>query len=85
MIFGQTPKPGFPVSINDVRINQLQVIGSHNSYRIKTPESILKIIALFDSTNAVQMDYTHLSFPNDVAVRLNPINGPKSFNDMIIE
>ncbi len=41
MIFGQTPKPGFPVSINDVRINQLQVIGSHNSYRIKTPESIL--------------------------------------------
>ncbi|MBL7013756.1 MAG: phosphatidylinositol-specific phospholipase C1-like protein [Candidatus Marinimicrobia bacterium] len=64
VIFGQTPKPGLPVSINDIRINQLQVIGSHNSYRIKTPKSILNIIALFDSTNAAQMDYTHLSLPD---------------------
>lgn len=49
----------------DLKINQLQYLGSHNSYRIKTDQEILDFLLgianlLPVEYNPVELDYTHL-------------------------
>jgi len=49
----------------DLKINQLQYLGSHNSYRIKTDQEILDFLLgianlLPAEYNPVELDYTHL-------------------------
>lgn len=51
--------------IEQLKINQLQVIGSHNSYRIRTYEPILAALInlnqlIPDFFNAEELDYTHV-------------------------
>lgn len=62
-------------STNLLRINQLQIIGSHNSYRIKTYEPIYNFVQgisflLPAQYNPDGWDYTHETFP----VQLNDYN-----------
>ncbi len=42
-----------------VRINQAQVIGTHNSYHLRGPESLHKLIAKYSSGLAEELDYEH--------------------------
>jgi Phosphoinositide phospholipase C, Ca2+-dependent len=43
----------------DPRLNQIQVIGSHNSYHIAPAPSVLGLIAAGGRRNAEALDYTH--------------------------
>jgi exonuclease III len=47
------------VSGDDARLNQIQVIGTHNSYHIAPQESVLGLIAAKDRELARSLDYTH--------------------------
>jgi hypothetical protein len=42
-----------------VRINQAQVIGTHNSYHLRGPESLHKLIAKYSTGLAEELDYAH--------------------------
>ena len=42
-----------------VRINQAQVIGAHNSYHLRSPESLRKLVAKFAPDLAQELDYNH--------------------------
>ncbi len=62
--------------LDTLRINQLQCIGTHNSYRIKTDPDIFKFVTTFlsflpDELNPNSWDYTHipLSQQLDLGVR----------------
>ena len=46
--------------INNLRINQIQVIGSHNSYRLSMDSNLFKWLSRIDSTVAAELDYSHL-------------------------
>lgn len=63
------PEPGCTETINGLTINQLQVLGSHNSYRLRTFDPLLQYI--YDNPpiipggfNPDDWDYTHV--PLDV-------------------
>lgn len=53
-------------TLDTFRINQVQCIGSHNSYRIKTDEDIFNLVTsvlapfLPDDLNPKEWDYTHI-------------------------
>ena len=42
-----------------MRINQAQVIGTHNSYHLRGPESLHKLIANYAPGLAQELDYSH--------------------------
>ena len=42
-----------------VRINQAQVIGTHNSYHLRGPESLRKLMANYAPGLAQELDYSH--------------------------
>ncbi len=42
-----------------IRLNQIQVIGTHNSYHRRTDDSLLKLIAKSNPQAAHDLDYTH--------------------------
>lgn len=48
-------------NINNLRINQVQVIGSHNSYKQAIAPSLFKLIVKRDSVHAMQLQYSHIS------------------------
>ena len=48
---------------DEPRLNQIQVIGSHNSYHIAPCESIMKLIALSGRGHAEALDYTNRPLP----------------------
>ena len=58
-IFCQTPSLTHQ-EINDLKINQLQVIGSHNSYRLAMDDNVFKWLSRIDSSLAAELDYSHL-------------------------
>ena len=45
--------------IDDLKLNQIQVIGSHNSYRINTTVDMHNLIASFQPDLAHDLDYGH--------------------------
>ena len=47
---------------SEPRLNQIQVIGTHNSYHIAPTESILQLIASAGKGRAEGLDYTHRPF-----------------------
>ncbi len=61
----QPPAVDGSVEVDTLRVNQLQFIGSHNSYRLRTPAKLLSLLlqlkpllpAGFDPN---QLDYSHL-------------------------
>jgi hypothetical protein len=42
-----------------VRLNQIQVIGTHNSYHLRADDSLMKLIAAPDPQAARDLDYSH--------------------------
>ena len=45
-----------------VALNHLQVLGTHNSYRIRPDAQYMKALARFDEELANSLDYTHVPF-----------------------
>jgi hypothetical protein len=54
---------GVVASGEEPRLNQIQVIGTHNSYHIAPCESIMKMIATSLRGQAEALDYTHRPLP----------------------
>lgn len=57
--------------LDSIKINQLQIIGSHNSYRLRTFQPIFDLViqlagVLPDDLNPEGWDYTHLSLPEQL-------------------
>ena len=50
-----------------VRINQAQVIGTHNSYHLRGPESLHKLIAKYSAGLAEELDYAHRPLAEQLA------------------
>lgn len=67
----QELEPIFDEQIEDSwRLNQLQYLGSHNSYKIKTDQGILNFLSGFQSAipyNVDELDYTHVSIPDQLS------------------
>ena len=64
--FSQAPEPNWKRD-STVRINQIQVIGSHNSYHAGLLPGIAKLMAQKDPRAFASLDYTHA----DLAAQLN--------------
>ena len=47
---------------DSLRINKIQVIGSHNSYKLPIDPALFKIFTQTDSVSASKIDYGHISF-----------------------
>ena len=47
----------------DVRLNQMQVIGTHNSYHLRAPESLRTLVTKRSPFTARALDYAHLPLP----------------------
>jgi Phosphoinositide phospholipase C, Ca2+-dependent len=47
----------------DLRLNQIQVIGSHNSYHVAPAPSVMDLIAVTGKARAESLDYTHRPLP----------------------
>ncbi len=45
--------------IDELRINQIQVIGTHNSYHVQPEPDLLRIIGFFSKKGALSWEYTH--------------------------
>ncbi len=54
---------GTPSPTASLRLNQIQVIGSHNSYHQRAHDSLLKLIAKTSAQAAQDLDYTHRPLP----------------------
>jgi hypothetical protein len=48
---------------DDLRLNQVQVIGTHNSYKIAPAPGVMKLLAAFGGDRATKLDYTHRPLP----------------------
>lgn len=68
--------------LNDsLRINQIQAVGTHNSYKLQIPEPIMKLIAERNADAAVTLDYWHRSMAEQLdagarQVELDPVYDP---------
>jgi hypothetical protein len=52
------PKDG-PAATVPVHMNEIQVLGSHNSYHAGVPPKLLDVIRAFDAKSAESLDYSH--------------------------
>lgn len=43
----------------ELRLNQIQTIGSHNSYHLAPPQAVLSFLSLIDRQSAEALDYSH--------------------------
>jgi hypothetical protein len=46
-----------------LRLNQVQVLGTHNSYHLEDPPKLLSVITAFDKTLGQSIEYTHPALP----------------------
>ncbi len=56
-----------PVSADEIRINQLQAIGTHNSYHIEPTASMLQLIGATNKDLPQTLQYTHRPLPEQFA------------------
>lgn len=59
------PEPSCQELVNDLKMNQIQILGSHNSYKKKTPEAIVQLMLQFSDIfppgfTPNDWDYGHL-------------------------
>lgn len=54
---------GTPSPTAGVRLNQIQVIGTHNSYHQRAHDSLLQLIAKASAAAVQDLDYTHRPLP----------------------
>ncbi|SMP56304.1 Phosphoinositide phospholipase C, Ca2+-dependent [Neorhodopirellula lusitana] len=50
----------------ELRMNQIQTVGTHNSYRIGPPPEILRLIRLVSPSSADALDYSHRPIPEQL-------------------
>lgn len=68
--------------LNDsLRINQIQAVGTHNSYKLQIPEPVMKLIAARNADAAVTLDYWHRPIAEQLdagarQVELDPVYDP---------
>src|SRR5215510_1802287 len=48
-----------PSKSSDLRLNQIQVIGTHNSYHQRAPESLVRLLKARSPDLAQTLDYSH--------------------------
>lgn len=48
---------------DDLRLNQIQVIGTHNSYHVAPPPAVLDLVAVTGKARAESLDYAHRPLP----------------------
>ena len=53
----------------DVRLNEIQVVGTHNSYHIRPAQRILDVVGLFEPTLPIGWDYTHAPLTEQFAAQ----------------
>lgn len=58
---------------NCLRLNQVQVLGTHNSYHIQPAPSLSFLIALQDPDLAASLEYTHAPLAEELAVGVRQI------------
>ncbi len=51
------------INAQDLRLNEIQTIGTHNSYRLAPPGEILSLIRLTTPSAAEALDYSHRPIP----------------------
>ena len=54
----------------DVKLNDLQIIGSHNSYKVAIEQRLLNIISTFDADGARALEYEHPPFTEQLELGL---------------
>jgi hypothetical protein len=59
-----------PISIDDLPINKIQLIGSHNSYKQAIDPSLFKAFQKMDSVSASKLDYEHVSLTEQLNMGL---------------
>jgi hypothetical protein len=52
---------------DDLRINEVTVLGSHNSYHVRPSRALLDALAGFSEEQATEIDYGHLPLPEQLA------------------
>lgn len=52
-------KPVATSSTSELKLNQLQVVGTHNSYKMAIPDVEMALIAKMSPTAAITLDYSH--------------------------
>jgi Phosphoinositide phospholipase C, Ca2+-dependent len=57
-LLAQTVEPGTPTK--GLKMNQIQAIGTHNSYKIAIPRAEMQIIASRSQAAATSLDYSHM-------------------------
>src|SRR3990172_7441861 len=56
------------VADNCMRLNHVQVLGTHNSYHVQPRPALLQAIASFDPQAAASMEYTHRPFDEQLGL-----------------
>ena len=59
LFFGCDEDMGDSITVDDLKLNQIQVIGSHNSYRINATAEMHGLIASFQPEFSLDLDYGH--------------------------
>jgi hypothetical protein len=59
LFFGCDEDMGDSITVDDLKLNQIQVIGSHNSYRINATDEMHGLIASFQPEFSLDLDYGH--------------------------
>ena len=57
----------------EIRMNDLQAIGSHNSYKLAIPEPELALIRAYREQSAITLDYTHIPLTEQLNMGLRQI------------
>jgi hypothetical protein len=60
---GCPPPADYPLD-DTLRLNQIQVLGSHNSYHVEADPIILQILATLSATLEMQIEYQHIPLPD---------------------
>jgi hypothetical protein len=58
---------GCTTPIDRVRINQVQVVGTHNSYHLRAHPSLLKLVGQRSPETAQGLDYSHRPLPEQLS------------------
>lgn len=66
---------------DSLRINQIQVMGTHNSYKLAIPDPVMKLIAERSADSALTLDYSHRPIAEQLdggarQVELDPVYDP---------
>lgn len=69
LIYGSCVKPETP----EPMLNQIQVIGSHNSYKLKMDPLIWQGVFAEDSVQAMQLDYGHITLKEQLDMGLRSL------------